>query len=136
MFIRIQSQKKRIRAGEFLGEKAGDEGIVDPPAVCFRSRAIHDPIHFQSSFSAAGSLTIRYFRNFAILRIPDDASSVSVRLSFRLHVRKNVGNFGRKPMAMNLPMGTKMAQESTLFFDRQGLPDFLRPRSKAVDNAS
>ena len=57
-------------------------------------------------------------------------------LPFGFHVIKNVGDFGSEAMAVNIPMGTSVAQESFLLVDRKRLPDLLRDGTQAVDYAA
>src|ERR1700693_1236500 len=134
--VHIQTEKKRIRSGFALKKQAGEQRIVDSPAIRFRTCAVDYAVDLQSMFCSALAVAINDYSLVAHFGVLRDSARADSKATIRDQTRNNVVNFEGNAMAVHFPIRSRMTQEPGAFFLRERFPNILRDGTKRVDHRS
>src|SRR5208282_1978118 len=130
----IQTQKQWIRPRQFLPHEIRQQRIVHLAAITFGTGAVDHTVDAQLLKSPGYAVAVIHVDTVHIFGVPLDATRMDLDLAM-LNLRREPGtDRGRDAMTMHIPVGAHVAQEPASLFEREGTPDFLRERTKGVDD--
>jgi hypothetical protein len=134
--VHVEAEEESVRAREALSEKPFNQRRVHAAAIGFRASAVDDAIDVQHALVMGLALAEGNFGVVAKFAIVRDSASVQSGLSVAQKSGDGVTDLGSHAMAIGVPVGAQVAQESAAFVERERLPNLLRGGTKSVDDGA